>query len=387
LVAAADATGKWLAATPSFNRIASEHLTGDAAASLRSAARPSGNFEIFRTASRHLFSGEDLYAEYPAEHVDRFKYSPTFALLFAPFAYLFWPLALFLWNALNALVVFYAIEKVLEPKKAIIAQGWMLLELLRGMQNAQSNAVVAGLIILSFAAMEQRHAWRSAGAVILGAVVKIFPLAALSFAVPRRQVIRTGIAALALGVVALLLPLLVTSPSTLMMQYESWRAVEAADSLQRWFSVMALLYRLGIDAPNWSVQLAGILAVLAPIFVRRERWNEVRFRILYLCSVLLFVVLFNHQAERASYLIAFLGATLWFAHEPSSAVKDGLYGIAFLTMPLMSTLIPGRLWRDPDVMLFRLAVPGLLIWLVIQRELWRSSSAVADVSDSATPSG
>src|SRR4029077_10934003 len=121
-----------------------------------------------------------------AQHVDRFKYSPTFALLFAPFAYLYWPIALFLWNALNALIVFYAIGKVLEPKKAIVAQGWMLLELLRGMQNAQSNALVAGLIILSFAAMERRHAWRSAGAVILGAVVKIFPLAALSFAVPRR---------------------------------------------------------------------------------------------------------------------------------------------------------------------------------------------------------
>jgi len=141
----------------------------------------------------------------------------------------------------------------LEPKKAIVAQGWMLLELLRGMQNAQSNALVAGLIILSFAAMERRHAWRSAGAVILGALVKIFPLAALSFALPRRQVIRTGIAAVVLGIVALALPLLVTSPHTLLMQYQSWRAVEATDSLQRWFSVMALLYRAGLDIPNWPV--------------------------------------------------------------------------------------------------------------------------------------
>ena len=69
---------------------------GRASDQLRHAARPSGNFEIFRTASRHLVSGQDLYAEYPAEHTDRFKYSPTFALLFAPFAWLPWPLALLL---------------------------------------------------------------------------------------------------------------------------------------------------------------------------------------------------------------------------------------------------------------------------------------------------
>jgi len=116
--------------------------------------------------------------------------------------------------------------------------------------------------------------------------------------------------------------------------------------------------------------------LLAPIFLRRDRWEEDRFRILYLCSVLIFVVLFNHQAERASYLIAFLGATIWFAHEPSSTVKDVLYAVAFLTVPLMSTLIPGRVWRDPDVMLFRLAVPGLLIWLAIQWQLWKPAEMV-----------
>src|SRR5437762_2276993 len=42
------------------------------------------DFAIFRASSGHLLAGRDLYARYPAEHDDRFKYSPTFALLLAP---------------------------------------------------------------------------------------------------------------------------------------------------------------------------------------------------------------------------------------------------------------------------------------------------------------
>ena len=90
---------------------------------LRHAARPSGNFEIFRTASRHLLSGQDLYAEYPAEHTDRFKYSPTFALLFAPFAWLPWPLALLpLERAQRDSLLFVAVERVLPARRALLAQ-------------------------------------------------------------------------------------------------------------------------------------------------------------------------------------------------------------------------------------------------------------------------
>ena len=44
------------------------------------------NFWIFRAAFEHLRSGVDLYAAYPEIHTDLFKYSPTFAFLFGPFA-------------------------------------------------------------------------------------------------------------------------------------------------------------------------------------------------------------------------------------------------------------------------------------------------------------
>jgi Glycosyltransferase family 87 len=370
LVAAVDATGKALAANPRVNAMARELVDGRARAQLDHAVRPSGNFEIFRAASRHLLSGQDLYAEYPAEHTDRFKYSPTFALLFAPLAWIPWPVALFLWSALNASLLFVAVERVLPGRPAMLALGLLLLEVLRGMQNAQSNALVAALIVLSFAAMERHRVRRAALAVALGACVKIFPLAALTFAIPRRRALRTGLAAGVVGFALVSLPLALLSPTALAAQYGSWRGVEASDAQQRWFSVMELLHRItGVAWPNWPLQLLGTLALLAPLAIRRERWDEARFRLLYLCSLLLYVVLFNHQAERASYLIAFTGATIWFASEARTRTRTSLYALAALTIPVMSTLIPGDWLRTPGIMTYRLALPCLAIWLVIQRDL------------------
>jgi hypothetical protein len=50
--AAADAAGKALAANPVVNRALMERVRGASADEMREAARPSGNFEIFRVASR-----------------------------------------------------------------------------------------------------------------------------------------------------------------------------------------------------------------------------------------------------------------------------------------------------------------------------------------------
>lgn len=373
LAAFGDAAGKAIVASPAGNAFVRHLVHGRRAEqAVQRDSRPRGNFEIFRAASRHLFAGQDLYAAWPAEHTDRFKYSPTFALLFAPLAWLPWPLALFLWSALNALALFVAAERLLPERPALVVQGALLLEVLRAMQNAQSNSLVAALIVLAFLALERGRSWRAALAVVVGACVKIFPLAVLTFAIPRRRALRTGFAAAGIGVLLLLAPLLVVTPSALLAQYRSWQDVEQVDAQQRWFSVMELLHRwFGVSWPNWPVQLAGMFLLLLPLALRRDRWAEHRFRLLYLCSVLLFVVLFNHQAERASYVIAFAGAAIWFASEARIWWRSVLFGIAFITIPLMSTLVPGAP-SSPTAMLYRLAVPMLAIWATVQWELWRA---------------
>ena len=117
------------------------------------------------------------------------------------------------------------------------------------------------------------------------------------------------------------------------------------------------------------------LVLMAPLALRRERWDDPHFRLLYACSALLFCVLFNHQAERASYVIAFAGATIWYLSAPRPAWHGALYAVAVLTIPVMSTLIPGAFLRTQTVMLYRLTLPTLAIWWVIQADLFRTRTA------------
>lgn len=375
LAALGDAAAKGIAASPRLLGSLARHLP--AGMKLDSARPPQGNFEIFREASRRLEHGEDVYAPYANKSRDRFKYSPTFALLFAPLASLPWPIALFLWSGLNALVLFVALEQLLPATEAYLALAFLLPEVLRSMQNAQSNALVAALIVLSFTALERGRVWRAAAATVLGGFIKIFPLAALSFAIPRRKTLTVGVAALIVSAVLAVAPLVVAWPAQLLGQYRSWTLIESADATQRWFSMMELFHRwFGGDAPNWPFQLVGTAMLLTPVALRRDRWGDARFRFVFLCSVLVYVTIFNHQAERSSYLIAFVGATIWFVSGERTTARRILYGIALLTIPLMSTLIPvPTVFRSPTAMTYRLALPMTVIWLVMQGDLLRSAPA------------
>ncbi|HEX4628156.1 MAG TPA: glycosyltransferase 87 family protein, partial [Gemmatimonadales bacterium] len=74
------------------------------------------NFSVFRSASLNLFAGRDLYAAHPEQHFVLYKYSPTFAVLFAPFAYLPFALGFLCWSLLNALLLWYALDRLLPAR-------------------------------------------------------------------------------------------------------------------------------------------------------------------------------------------------------------------------------------------------------------------------------
>jgi glycosyl transferase family 87 len=320
-------------------------------------------FKIFRQSFWHLAAGRNLYAPYPAEQgalpADLFKYSPTAALLFAPLAAPPYGIALFAWSLLGAFLLYRAFTLILESRPALIASLLIYPDLLSSMQACSSNAHVAALIILAYAALERRRQLAGAIAIVGGAALKIFPLAALTFALfhPRRW--RFALVVLGVLTAAFLLPLLVTPPRLLIQQYRWWYAVEQSDALDLAFGLSAMsLFRhlVGGDWPNWPVQVVGTLALLLPLTVNRERWSDPEFRIGFLASLLGYAVLFNHQAERPSFVIASAGVAIWCVSPPrgtASRLGRGLVGA--LALVGLKT------------------VPLLLVWLVMQAELygWR----------------
>jgi hypothetical protein len=341
------------------------------------------NFLIFRAAALHLLREQDLYAAYPAEHFDFYKYSPTFALLFLPFAVPPFGVAMLLWNALNAGALYVALGMVLPRRAAVIARSIVFLDMLGSLQNVQSNALVAALIIFAFAAFERRHTVLGSLATAIGTGIKIFPLAAASFALFHPRKARVAVALVTSMTVLVFLPLLVTPFSGLVAQYESWRAIESRDALARGFSVMEmaqlLLHR---GWPNWPIQLLGVGTLLAPVLVRRERWNEWGFRRLYLCSVLVFCVIFNHQAESPTFVIASAGAAIWFAslERPSRWEWSLFVFFVVCTILASSEAMPHAVQRSFfDPYRFK-AVPCIVLWLELQRRLWSRGVRSREVS-------
>ncbi|MFM7178748.1 MAG: glycosyltransferase 87 family protein [Bacteroidota bacterium] len=111
------------------------------------------NYVIFKQSFFHLIHHQSLYVLYPHEHWDLFKYSPTFALLFGAWAMLPDAVGLLLWNVLNAWVWWKGIRLWQQNSSIQIPtmNGWWLglgaLELITSLQNEQSNALIAGLLM------------------------------------------------------------------------------------------------------------------------------------------------------------------------------------------------------------------------------------------------
>lgn len=329
------------------------------------------NIKIFRWSFFHLAHAQDIYQAYPDLYYDVFKYSPTWAFLFAPFALPPPALGFFLWDLCAALLLYYAVQRLLPAREARLALALAFLEFLAAMQHASStNTVVAALVILAFVALEDERQWLAALAIALGALMKIYPLAALSCVVfhPRKGRFATCFAAVLALLVAL--PLLVTPPAALAAQWRSWGSVLTEDAPTRAWSVMQLLHlSLGIDWPNWPLQLVGTLMLLAPLAVRRDRWSEPHFRRLFLCSLLLYCLLFNHQVERPSFVVGFTGITIWYAMSPRTRLRTSLMALALIGVPLLhSGIVPWAIRRE--LPLAWMVGPCLLVWIVIQVELF-----------------
>ena len=331
----------------------------------------SNNFAVFRWAAINLLAGADLYAAHPGQHVDFYKYSPTFALLFLPLAQLPFALALLAWTLLNALLLYYALVRLLPGRPGVIALALVYLELLLSMQYTQSNALVAASMILAFLAFERGRQLGAAVWIALGTFIKLFPLGggALALFHPRRW----RFAVLLAGVVAALaaLPLVVVSPDALAAQYRSWQAIEAADTLNRGYSLMQYLYIwFGADWPNWPVQLAGTVLLLLPLALGRRQWGEYHFRLGFFCSILVYAVLFYHQSETATFVIAFTGIAIWYVSSGPSPWRTAIVAAMLLAMLLHDVEIVPLWVKDQIFVPHRLkGIPCVAAWVALEAEL------------------
>lgn len=339
------------------------------------------NYLIFANSPEHLQEGKNLYQQYPEQQYDVFKYSPTFSLLFTPLAALPHWLGLACWNLLNMLLFVYALSRLdLSPVKRLGFGLLTLPEAFTTTLNSQSNMLIAALLLLAWKALEDGGTWKPVLLIWLTVFIKLFGVLFFAMVLLYPQRWKAIVPGLVCGALLFLLPLPHTGWSRLLQHYAEYSQLLAGDHgtfvkysvmgwLQAWF---------GLSPDKNMLVAAGLLIQLIPLlffrqFARRE------FRTLYLASWLLWMVIFNHMAESATFIIAVTGVMVWYFFQE----KREKWQIALLIPVIMFTCLgPSDLYppalRKMLVEDWQLKVfPCILIWCTALIQLLKPASNVA----------
>ncbi|HTA81422.1 MAG TPA: glycosyltransferase family 87 protein, partial [Bacteroidia bacterium] len=272
---------------------------------------------IFKLSFYNLTHNQNMYAlhnQFEGQWVDIYKYSPAFALLYAPIAALPLSIGMIVWNLLNVIVFFFAIRSLPfdNVKKAIIiAIG--LLELILSVQNSQSNILMCGLIILGFTNMEKKNVLLATLCIVLSIYIKLFGVVALMIFLFYPEKLKFIGYTILWSIILFFLPLLVVSVTELSKIYHDWAAILKLDATEVWqLSIMGVAKAwFGLSSPQIYIQLVGAIFLAIPL-ISFKSYQNIQFRLLYLASILIWVVTFNHKAESPSYIIAATGIGIWF---------------------------------------------------------------------------
>jgi len=330
------------------------------------------NYVIFKQSYFHLIENKDLYQLYPQEHWDLYKYSPTFSLFIGLLAYLPDFLGLLIWNLLNAFVLFFALWKLpfSSDKKRIWAFLFLVIELVTSLQNAQSNGLMAGLIILAFVYLEKKNIAIATLCIVATIFIKLFGIVAFALFLFYPNKLKSALYTIGWILLLAVLPLILISPEQLTFLYKSWGNLLQNDhSISIGFSVSGWLFTwFGLNLKTVSL-VVGTLLFCVP-FIHYKYFNEVRFKLLYLASILLWIVIFNHKAESPTFVIAVTGVAIWFFTQEFNKLNFSFLILALLFTVLAATdLFPKFIRDDYFIPYVVKAIPCIFIWGKITWEL------------------
>jgi Glycosyltransferase family 87 len=220
-----------------------------AAVSVRTLFRPSSHtvFPIFAASADHWWGDQSLYQEYPS--LDNFRYPPVFALVVTPFSALGLSVGGILWCWVGMAVylagLWWFVRDVIPSPWTRQRTGLFLilgcLGALRGLWNAQSNALIVGLLLLAMAALvhalqsdgragDSRRWWLAAWMLALPVALKLTPLPSVLLLCalwPRRLAWRLAV----VMAVLFLVPFLTRPPLIVVEHYQEWldRALETGN--------------------------------------------------------------------------------------------------------------------------------------------------------------
>lgn len=358
-------------------------LTGAIFALIKFAIGKFNNYKIFEWVFWHAREGLTLYGDYPALYNDSNHYGIIFSLIIAPFAWLPEWLGLVLWVVANTALLYYAIRQLplTEVQKAFI-YWYAYIELMTAQGVQQFNISVAAFIILAYALIHQRKDFWAALVIVLGTFIKIYPVVGLAFFFfsKRKGVLIAG--CFFWAAVCFFLPVLYTPGlEYVCSQYVDWfERLQVKNALNMFatsqnISLLGLVRKLSGNpaySDLWLIVPALILFFIP--YLRFSQYKYLRFQLMLLAHVLLFVVLFSTGSEASGYVTVMVGVALWYLCSPSapSSYHKWLLIVTLVIVGVSSTELVPKFIRIGFIQPYVVKVwPCVVVWLTLCYEMIR----------------
>ena len=339
------------------------------------------NYKIFENVYFHAREGIGLYGDHFAEYYDSNHYGIIFSAIIAPFALLPQWIGVILWIIANTMLLFYAIKKLplnFSQKRFIYL--FSFIELLTAQSMQQFNISVAAFIILTFVWIEEKKDFWAAFLIILGTLVKLYPIVGLAFFFFSKNKVKFILSLMFWAVVLFCLPILYTpGPEYVVSQYFDWfERLQIKNEINK-FAIPQNISLLGIvrkisgngDYSDLWLLVPGVIMFLIP-YLRIKDYSKLSFRMSFLANVLLFMVLFSTGSEGSGYITAMIGIALWYIVSPSKNKKSQFLFmmVAMIIVALCSTEIVPKTIRVNFITKYVIkAWPCTVAWLILMYEM------------------
>jgi len=339
------------------------------------------NYSIFKYVYYHTVAQINLYHYYPKEYYDTNHYGVLFSLIIAPFALLPDGAGFLLFTLLNAGLLVWAVHILPLPnKQKMLILLFSIVEFGNSAHYIQFNAIIAAIIIVSFLMIEREREDLATLFIVLGTLVKLYPVVALTFFLFSKHKLKFILWGFVWLGVLVCLPMLIASPHYVLQCYADWyvslhekNSLNADLTSSQDISVMGSARHLLRDAtiPNWPFLLFGVIAFGLPL-LRFGQYKFARFRYQVMASALMLIVLFSTGSEHPTYIIAIVGAMIWiFMQEnPFSRKNIVLLILLVLVTGLGPTDVFPKYIRHEFINKYVMkAWPCIVVWLMITYEL------------------
>lgn len=331
------------------------------------------NFIIFQHSVYHFFGHQNLYLEYPKEYFDIFLYSPSFPILFLPFAYFPTIVGFIIWAIFTSSVFFVAIKSLPISENSKLFIFYLIIpELNTAVSNLQTNPLIAAFTVLAWTSLEKSAYKRFSIFPALNFFIKGYGGIASIFFLLKNPNFKTFIYLCISFIIIGLLPLCFYSTEGFKTLYEQWfTCLKDYSSINVGLSVMGLIQNLIYkNASKILIQLIGMIIFLLTFIIIFFRKNYEDIKFYFLANVLIWMVIFNQVAESPTYLIASTGVFIWFVSSKKNWVDISLFCLFFILTVMSPTDLFPKYLRNNFVVPYCLkALPCVLVWLKIQFKL------------------